>query len=410
MSKFTTTVIRAGQPLSVFQYRNYSFVWASTTLVTIGSQMELVVMGWFILTLTDSPFLVGAIAAARMSLNVMALFAGALADRIPRHRILSTVEFMLSATSAEMLLLVFSGRLETWHIFVIAVVGGMMGVFQMPSSQALVADTLPEDRLGNGAAFNTLGRTIAMLVGPLVGGILFKSFGPKGSYMAVASLYFASGWVALYIRSTSRTAPRAKESVIRAVIGGLKYFKGQPALWGTLVLALIIESSGWTFHTTLMPIFARNELGADSAGLGFLLFAFGLGAFAASVGWVIIGNQRHVGKLMIGSVVVWHISILVFSTSESFYLSMAIVAVTGAGFASTQVFILSALLGNALPEYRGRVMSLRSLAIYAFALGSMSSGAMAGLWSAPNAARVVGTMGIVLVLLLAVLAPKFRKI
>ena len=136
---------------------------------------------------------------------------------------------------------------------------------------------------------------------------------------------------------------------------------------------------------------------------------FGLGAFAASVGWVIIGNQRHVGKLMIGSVVVWHISILIFSTSESFYLSMAVVAVTGAGFASTQVFILSALLGNALPEYRGRVMSLRSLAIYAFALGSMSSGAMAGLWSAPNAARVVGTMGIVLVLLLAVLAPKFRK-
>ena len=88
---------------------------------------------------------------------------------------------------------------------------------------------------------------------------------------------------------------------------------------------------------------------------------------------------------------------------------MAVVAVTGAGFASTQVFILSALLGNAPPEYRGRVMSLRSLAIYAFALGSMSSGAMAGLWSAPNAARVVGTMGIVLVLLLAVLAPKFRK-
>jgi hypothetical protein len=113
---------------------------------------------------------------------------------------------------------------------------------------------------------------------------------------------------------------------------------------------------------------------------------------------------------MIGSVVVWHISILVFATSESFYLSMAIVTVTGAGFASTQVFILSALLGTAHPEFRGRVMSLRSLAIYAFALGSMSSGAMAGLWSAPMAANIVGTMGIVLVLILAVLAPKLRRL
>ena len=70
----------------------------------------------------------------------------------------------------------------------------------------------------------------------------------------------------------------------------------------------------------------------------------------------------------------------------------------------------SALLGNSLSEYRGRVMSLRSLAIYAFALGSMSSGAMADFWSPPRAAAVVGTMGIVLALLLAVLAPKLRRL
>ncbi len=83
---------------------------------------------------------------------------------------------------------------------------------------------------------------------------------------------------------------------------------------------------------------------------------------------------------------------------------------TGAGFASTQFFLLSALLGAAQAEYRGRVMSLRSLAIYAFAVGSMTSGFMAGLWSAPRAAHIVGTMGIVLVLVLAALAPKLRRL
>jgi predicted MFS family arabinose efflux permease len=410
LSKITATLIKAGSPLSVFRYRDFSFVWASTTVVSIGNQMEMVVMGWFILTLTDSPFLVGAIAAARMSLNVMALFAGAIADRFPRHRILAVVELMLGVLAVSMLVFVLSGRLETWHIFLIAVLGGMLGVFQMPSAQSLFADTLPPDRVGSGAAFNTLGRTVAMLVGPLLGGILFKAFGPKGAYTVIATLYFSSGLIALYIRSSGVVNNIERESVVRAMIAGLKYVKGQQVLWATLVLALIIESSGWTFHTTLMPIFARNELDADSAGLGWLLFAFGLGAFAASVGWVIIGNKRHVGKLMIGSVVIWHISILVFATSDSFLLSLLIVSVTGAGFASTQVFILAALLGHSQPEFRGRVMSLRSLAIYAFALGSMSSGAMAGFWSAPIASNVVGTMGIVLVLLLAVLAPKLRRL
>ena len=376
----------------------------------MGTQMEMVVIGWFVLTLTDSPFLVGAISAARMSLNILALFAGAVADRVPKQRVLATVEFLMAAFAGIMILLIMIGFLETWHIFFLAMTAGMVRVFEMPSSQALVADTLPEDRIANGAAFNTLGRNIAMLIGPLVGGVLFKGFGPEGSFIAIAALYILSGWVALHVRSTGSAIIKTQESVIRSVISGLKYVKGQQALWATLVLVLIFESSGWTFHTTLVPIFARNELNADSGGLGLLLFAFGAGAVTASLIWTMIGSGRPVGKYMIGSVVVWHASILVFATSESFYVSMTILVVTGAGFASTQFFMLSALLGNTLSEYRGRVMSLRSLAIYAFALGSISSGAIADFWSPPLAATVVGSMGIIFALLLTVLAPKLRRL
>ena len=376
----------------------------------MGTQMEMVVIGWFVLTLTDSPFLVGAISAARMSLNILALFAGAVADRVPKQRVLATVEFLMAAFAGIMILLIMIGFLETWHIFFLAMTAGMVRVFEMPSSQALVADTLPEDRIADGAAFNTLGRNIAMLIGPLVGGVLFKGFGPEGSFIAIAALYILSGWVALHVRSTGSAIIKTQESVIRSVISGLKYVKGQQALWATLVLVLIFESSGWTFHTTLVPIFARNELNADSGGLGLLLFAFGAGAVTASLIWTMIGSGRPVGKYMIGSVVVWHASILVFATSESFYVSMTILVVTGAGFASTQFFMLSALLGNTLSEYRGRVMSLRSLAIYAFALGSISSGAIADFWNPPLAATVVGSMGIILALLLTVLAPKLRRL
>jgi len=380
----------------------------------MGTQMEALVLGWFVLTLTDSPFLVGAISAARMALNIMALFAGAIADRVPRHKILAAVEFLMAAFAGVMLVLILTGLLETWHIFAIAVVAGMVRVFQMPAAQAMVADTLPEERIANGAALNNLGRNIAMLLGPLLGGVLFNSYGPKGAFTAIAVLYFVSGWVALYIRSSSVSAQDGKKpepgSVIRDVIAGLKYVKGEQVLWGTLVLALAFESTGWTFHTTLMPIFARDVLDTDSIGLGWLLFAFGIGAVGASLGWAMFRDLRNVGKLMIGSVVVWHASILVFSATQSFYLSMVILTVTGAGFASTQVFLLSALLGTSKAEFRGRVMSLRSLAIYAFAFGSMTSGAMAGLWSAPKAGYVVGTMGIVMALLLAVVAPKLRRL
>ena len=371
--------------------------------------MEAVVLGWYILTLTDSPFLVGLISATRMSLNILALFAGAIADRVPRQRLLATVEFVMAFLGVMMLLLILSGRLEVWHIFVIAMFAGMVRVFLMPSSQSMVADILPRDRIGNGAAISTVGMNLAMLIGPLVGGLLFNSFGPKGAYMAIASLYFLSGLFALGIRIVARSAPRERESVFQAVIGGLKHVKGNQVLWGALLLTLIIESSGWTFHTTLMPVFAREVLQTDAKGLGFLLFAFGAGALTGSIGLSMIPNLRHVGKLMILTVVLWHCTILVFATSQPFYISAVILAFTGMGFGSTQVFLLTTLLRTTGSEYRGRVIGLRSLAIYAFALGSISSGAMAGIWGAPRAANVVGVMGITLVLVLALFTPKLRR-
>lgn len=371
--------------------------------------MEAVVLAWFVLTLTDSPFLVGLISAARMSLNFLALFAGAIADRLPRQRLLATVEFIMASLGLLMLVLILADLLEVWHIFTIAVVGGMVRIFQMPSAQSLVADTLPQDRIGNGAAFSTVGMNLAMLIGPLLGGVLFKVYGAQGAYTAIGALYCLSGLFALFIRVARNTASPGRESVLRAMIEGLKYVKGEQVLWATLLLAVIIEFNGWTFHTSLMPIFAREILNTDSAGLGLLLFAFGVGALTGSLGLALVRNLRQVGKLMIGAVVLWHLSILVFSRSDSLYLSMAILVVTGAAFASTQVFILSALLRTTQSEYRGRIMGLRSLAIYAFALGSMTSGAMAGLWGAPWAANIVGVLGIALVVILALLTPKLRR-
>jgi MFS family permease len=403
------TVRRVAHPLDIFRHRSFVFVWSSATLVAMGTQMEAVVLGWFVLTLTDSPFLLGLTSASRMALNLLALFAGAVADRVPRHKLLAAVEFSMALMGLVMLALILFDLLEVWHIFALAMLAGMVRVFQMPSSQSLIADTLPTDRIGNGVAFNVVGMNIAMLIGPLVGGILFKQFGPQGAFAAIAGLYFISGWFALLIRVARSSTSRPRESVFQTVIGGLKYVKGVQVLWATLLLAIIVESSGWTFHTTLVPVFAHEVLDTDAAGLGLLLFAFGLGAVGGSLALAMFYNQRHVGKLMITAVVVWHSSILVFAAFQSFYVSMAVLVVTGAAFASTRVFILSALLQTAESEYRGRIMSLRSLAIYAFALGSITSGLMAGLWGAPWASNVVGVVGIVLVLTLAAFTPKLRQ-
>ena len=407
--KLSATLTQAATPLGIFRYRSFAFVWSSTALVGMGTQIESAVLGWFMLTLTDSPFLVGAIAGARMAMNFLAIFAGALIDLLPRNWILTTVEFVMGAMGFLMLGLILTGWLEVWHIFAITLFMGMIRLFQMPTAQSLVADTLPTERLSNGAAFNTIAMNLAMLVGPVVGGVLFKAFGPQGAYLAIASLYLVSGMMAMGIgRTQARRAP-STESVIRTVQQGLRYALGNQVIWAVLAIAVIINLAGWTLHTSLAPIFARDVLGTDSVGLGLMLFAFGSGALAGSMSWAMVPSIRNAGKLLIVAVFMWHATILLFSLSHWFYLSIAILVSVGASFASTQALILTLLLRATQAEYRGRVMSLRSFAILAYSFGTLGAGALAGFWGAPAAAQVVGITGITLLVILAALAPKLRQ-
>ena len=370
----------------------------------------MVVLGWFVLTLTDSPFLVGLVAAARMGLNFLALFAGAVADRVRRQRLLATVEFVVASLGLVMLSLLLSGLLEVWHIFAITLVAGLVRMFQTPAAQSLVADSLTQEQIGNGAALTSMGMNLSTIMGPLLGGVLFQAFGPQGAYSVIVLLYSLSGTFALLVGTTLTTTRLQRESVLSMVLQGLKYVKGQQVLWATLLVAVIINLTGWPFHTSLMPIFARDVLGTGSAGLGMLVSAFGVGALIGSVSLASVRNLRYAGRFLVVAVVAWHVSMVAFSASTSIYPSLAILVITGMAFSSTQVLMLTVLLRTALPEFRGRVMGLRVLAIYAYTFGSISSGAIAGAWGAPWAANINAAMGIALVGILALLTPKLRQV
>ena len=370
--------------------------------------METLVMAWFVLTLTDSPFLVGLAGSARMAANILALFAGAIADRMPRHLLLSGVGFVMGSLAIILLALLLTDTLEVWHIFVISFSSGLARIFQMPAGQSLAADSVPQDRISTSVALINSGMNLNLIIGPLIGGILFEAFGPEGAYALISALYISSGVCALFIR-VIRLTEQTRESVWRLVLGGLRYVKVQQALWAGLLVAVIINLTGFPFHTTLMPIFAKDVLGTDARGLGLLISAFGIGALFGSFALASVQNMKHTGRLLIVAVIVWHASMVVFSTSTSFPTSLAVLVVSGMAFSATLVLILTVLLRTALPVYRGRIMGLRVLAIYAHTFGSLSSGGMASLWGAPVAANINAVWGVTMLGLLAFIAPKLRR-
>ncbi|PKB61853.1 MAG: hypothetical protein BZY79_01615 [SAR202 cluster bacterium Casp-Chloro-G4] len=397
-------------PLSLFSQRNFRLTWSSVMLGGMGVQMETIVLAWYILILTDSPFLVGLVTASRLAANLLALYAGAVVDRLPRHMILAVVGLAWTSLSLLMLFLLVTDLLAVWHVFVIAFTGGLVRTFQMPAGQSLAADSVTPDRISNAVALINTGMDVNLIFGATMVGFLYKAYGPEGAYALIAVIYATSGIAALFIQVQRSGIVRNQESVWRMISTGLLYVKGSQVLWAALALAVIINLTGFPLHTTLMPVFAKDVLDVDVQGLGLLISAFGIGAFIGSLNLAFTGSVKHTGIRLIVAVIIWHASMAVFSRSTSFPLSLAILVVTGMAFSSTLVLILTVLLRTVTPEFRGRITGLRVLAIYAHTFGSTTAGFLASMWGAPTTAAINGIVGIALVVALASLTPKFRRV
>ena len=398
-----------GYPVMILRQRNFALVWSSNMMGAMGNQTEALVLGWFVLTLTDSPLYVGLITAARLFMNPLALFAGAIADRVPRNLLLATVEFIVAATGLLMLVLILSGVLQVWHIFAITLCAGLARIFQMPTVQSLAADTVEEEQVPNAVALTNMGMNFTLIFGPLAGGFLFQMYGPEGAYLLIVALHTLGGVGALLVRATRFSISESQQSVWATVVEGLRYVSKNEAIWAALILAAIINLTGFPFHFTLLPVFARDVLGTGAAGLGVLTASFGLGGLIGSLVLASMRDLKRAGKLLIVSVVVWHGSMVIFAMSTHFVASMMILLVSGLAFSGSIILIVTVMFRIALPEYRGRIMGVRVLAISAHTVGSINSGWMTGLWGAPMAATINGIAGIVLAAALSIMTPKFRR-
>ena len=399
--------------MRILRQRNFALVWSANMMGAMGNQTEALVLGWFVLTLTDSPFLVGLITAARLFMNPLAIFAGAIADRFPRNLLLAIVEFTVAATGLLMLVLITTGSLDEPHeveyIFAVTLCVCLARIFQMPTVQSLAADTVSPDQVSSAVALTNMGMNVPLILGPLAGGLLFEKYGPQGAYMLVLSLHTMAGICALFVRTVRVQAGTSQASVWSTVVEGLRYVKKQEAIWAALVLAAIINLTGFPFHFTLLPVFARDVLGTGAAGLGVLTAAFGLGGLLGSLWLASIRDLKRTGLLLITSVLVWHATMIVFAISRDFSTSFAILLLSGMAFSASIALIVTVMFKAALPEYRGRIMGVRVLAISAHTLGSVNTGWITGLLGAPITAVINGVSGIVLALLLTLITPKLRK-
>jgi predicted MFS family arabinose efflux permease len=370
----------------------------------------MVVVGWLTLELTDSPLMVGIVAASKMAGYLTAPFMGVVADRMDRRLLLIMAAVVNVVVSAIMLLLFVSGWLALWHVIALALVSSLTWAVDNPTRQAFVPDLVEREDLTNAIALNAVAIEITVVIGPAVGGILIPTLGMGGAYGLIAAIYLMDVAVLLLLKDVRQAVPHVHESPVRSLIGGLKYVWGNQTVLMLLVIACLLNLFAAPYRYSFLPVFARYILDAGPTGYGMLTAMAGFGALAAGLWVVSLGNFQRKGRLLVWSGLAWPASLLLFALSSWYYLSLALVFVAGLTQAVIWTVIATLILSNTTQPMRGRVMGLRAGVVISLPFGNLLAGAVAERFGAPLAQGAYAASAILILLGIILLVPGLHRL
>lgn len=396
--------------LAALRHRGFRLLWVATLLSSTARWADMVVIGWLTLELTNSPLMVGIVAASKMAGYLAAPFMGVVADRMDRRLLLIIAAVVNLAVSAIMLILFVSGWLALWHVIALALVSSLTWALDNPTRNAFVPDLVGREHLTNAIALNSLAIEITVVIGPALGGILIPVLGMGGTYGLIAVIYLADVVVLLMLKDVRHGAAHVHESPVKSLIGGLKYVWGNQTVLVLMVIACLLNLLAAPYRYAFLPVFARDILEAGPAGYGMLTAMAGFGALVAGIWVVSLGDFGRKGRMLVWSGLAWPASLVLFAASTWYYVSAALVFVAGLAQAIVWTVIATLILANTAQPMRGRVMGLRTGVVVALPLGNFLAGAVAERFGAPWAQGAYAVSAILMMLAIVAMVPGLRKL
>lgn len=377
------------------RHRNFQLFFGGQLVSLIGTWMQNVAQSWLVYRLTGSSLLLGAVGfCGQIPVLFLSPFGGALADRLPRRRILAVTQSAAMALAFVLAALTLGGWVRPVHILVLACLLGTVNAFDIAARQAFVVEMVGREDLSNAIALNSSMLNGARIVGPAVAGVLVGAIGEGWCFFAngVSFLAVIAGLWAM------RPAPARRggsEKGARAILGGFRFAARTRSI---RALLLLLGLSGLTAmsHTVLLPIFADHILHGGARGLGLLMGSAGVGALLGALLLAARRELRGLERWIPSAAAGLGVSLFCFSWSQSFWLSVALLLPVGF---CTMVHVAgsSTLIQMIVPDsLRGRVMSVYTMTAMGMSpLGALLAGVLAGRLGAPVTVAAGGVIVIV---------------
>jgi len=404
------------------RHRNFQLFFSGQLISLIGTWMHTVAQSWLVYKLTGSGLLLGAVGfASQIPVFLVAPLGGITADRMNRQRV------VIATQTASMLLafvlagLTLTHRVQVWHIFVLASLLGVVNAFDIPGRQSFLVDMVGKGDLMNAIALNSSMFNGARVIGPAVAGVLVARFGEGWCFFANGVSYIAviAGLMMMKVNSPPRAVGA---SPFEHVVEGFRFVNDTAPIRALLLLLGLVSATGMPY-VVLMPIFADRILhhggqelasliGSHDLGavrLGILMGAAGVGALLGALTLAVRSGTKGLGKWVMVCCAGFGVSLVMFSFSRSFWLSVLLLLPAGY-FIMLQMAASNTLIQVMVPDaLRGRVMAVYSMMFMGLApLGSLMGGALADRVGAPVAVAIGGLLTVAGAVWFGTHLPKIR--
>ena len=368
-----------------------------------GTWMQVMAQGYVMSTLTTKALWLGfANLAAGLPMLLLTMIGGSAADRFDKRKILLITQYVQICLAIGLGLLVMSGKIAIWHIFIFAAILGISNSFEMPALSALVPELVKREQI---QAAISIDRSVfhgSRVVGPTIGGILIGLWGTASAFFANAISYVALIIAIMSLPERKRGTAEEEERRTSGIKDGFRYVaKDKPSL---AMVMLIATQAVCIFPiiTVMMPLYVRMVLHSGADRLGFLMGASAVGSLVGSLFLIGLPREKRIPLMMICATAVTCV-ILGLSRAPNFYVATGLLLVNSLGMA-TNFGLASTIVQERAPDYlRGRVSAVFMLSFVGImpiaGLGVTSLSDFIGMPRALAIAAIV--YGVVTLLLLA---------
>ncbi len=341
---------------------------------------------WLVYRLTHSAFLLGLVGfASQVPTFLISPFAGVLADRFNRQRMIIFTQALSMVQAFILAALALSGVIAVWHIIALAIILGIVNGFDIPIRQAFVVEMIDgKDDLGNAIALNSSMVNGARLIGPSIAGILVATVGEGACFLINGISYIAVIIALLAMKIEGRKNDGQNGNIMLGIKEGYTYIRDFRQIKYILLFLALVSFMGAS-SSVLMPVFAKEIFKGDSRTLGFLVGSAGLGALTGAIFLAARKNTAGLPRMIVFSALIFGVGLISFSFSRILWLSLLLLVLSGFGMMVQMASSNTALQTLTDDDKRGRVMSFYTMAFMGMVpFGSLIAGSLAGKIGAPH--------------------------